>query len=152
MAARGTILVAEDDEMTRDMLAEVLGREGYEVVAVTDGREAIDSLRTRAFDLVVTDIQMKRASGLEVLDAVVATAPDTPVVLVTAYADPGAAMDSIAKGAADYLAKPIDIIALRTTVARALERRRLAADNHTLRTAVAGKKVLVGTSPAMLEL
>ena len=152
MTARGTLLVAEDDEMTRDLLADVLGREGYEVVTVTDGREAIDRLRTRGFDLVVTDIQMKRASGLEVLDAVIANAPDTPVVLVTAYADPGVAMDAVAKGAADYLGKPIDIVALRTTVARALERRRLAADNSTLRTQVAGKKTLVGTSPPMLEL
>ena len=152
MASLGKILVAEDDDMTLELMVNVLEREGYEVVGVADGREAIDLLRDTKFDLVVSDIQMARASGLELLDEVAKTDPDMPVVLVTAYADPGAAMDAIAKGAADYLAKPVDIVALRTTVARALERRRLATDNHALRSEIAGRKVLVGTSPAMLEL
>ena len=152
MASRGSILVAEDDELTLELLANVLRREGYDVVAVADGREALDNLRDNRFELVVTDIQMARASGLEILDAVLRATPDVPVVLVTAYADPGAAMDAIAKGAADYLAKPIDIVALRTTVARALERSRLARDNQSLRSTIAGRKLLVGTSPPMLEL
>jgi len=152
MASTAKILVAEDDDLTLELLGKVLGKEGYEVVCVADGREAIEQLRTTTFDLVVTDIQMARVSGLELLDVVTEKAPETPVVLVTAYADPGAAMDAIAKGAADYLAKPVDVVALRTTVARALERRRLAADNRSLRTEITGRKVLVGASPAMLEL
>ena len=152
MASPAKILIAEDDDLTLELLGKVLGKEGYEVVCVADGREAIEQLRTTTFDLIVSDIQMARVSGLELLDVVAETASDTPVVLVTAYADPGAAMDAITKGAADYLAKPVDVVALRTTVARALERRRLAADNRVLRSAIAGRKVLVGTSPAMLEL
>jgi two-component system response regulator AtoC len=152
LAALAKILVAEDDDLTLELLAKVLGREGYEVVCVADGREAIERLRETTFDLVVTDVQMARTSGLELLDVVTEMAPETPVILVTAYADPSAAMDAITKGAADYLGKPVDIVALRTTVARALERRRLAADNRSLRSAIAGRNVLVGTSPAMLEL
>jgi DNA-binding NtrC family response regulator len=149
---RGSILVAEDDELTLELLANVLRREGYEVVAVGDGREALDRLKAERFDLVVTDIQMARASGLEILEAVTRDSPETPVVLVTAYADPGAAMDAITKGAADYLAKPVDITALRTTVARALERSRLSHDNRSLRSVISRSRVLVGTSPVMLEL
>ncbi len=152
MASNGTILIAEDDELTLELLENVLRREGYDTVTVADGREALERLRATRFDAVVTDIQMARASGLEILEAVTRDTPDTPVVLVTAYADPGAAMDAIAKGAADYLSKPVDIIALRTTVARAIERSRLSRDNRSLRSAIAGRKVLVGTSPAMLEL
>jgi DNA-binding NtrC family response regulator len=72
--------------------------------------------------------------------------------LITAYAEPGAAMDAIGSGAADYLAKPVDIVALRATVARALERRRLAKENRSLRSTIAERKILVGTCPAMLEL
>jgi two-component system response regulator AtoC len=144
--------IAEDDELTRELLVNVLERESYEVEAVADGREALDRLQARRFDLVVTDIQMARASGLEILEAVMRDTPELPVVLVTAYADPGAAMDAITKGAADYLAKPVDITALRTTVARALERSRLAHDNRSLRTVISGRNVLVGTSPVMLEL
>jgi DNA-binding NtrC family response regulator len=152
VTSRGTILIAEDDELTLELLGNVLRREGYDVAMVSDGREALDKLAAGHFDLVVTDIQMARASGLEILDTVTRDTPDTPVVLVTAYADPSAAMDAIAKGAADYLAKPIDVMALRTTVARALERSRLARDNRSLRSAIAGRKALVGTSPPMLEL
>jgi two-component system response regulator AtoC len=144
--------VAEDDDLTLELMATVLRAEGHEVSTVRDGREALDQLAAAAFDLVLSDIQMTRASGLEVLRAVERDYPDTPVILVTAYAEPGTAMDAIGHGAADYLAKPIDIVALRAAVARALERRRLARENRSLRTAVAGHKVLVGTSPPMLEL
>ena len=152
MSSRGKILVAEDDDLTLDLLATVLRREGYDVVTVTDGQEALDRFHDGNFDLVLSDIQMTRASGLEVLDWVTSKFPDTPVVLITAYAEPGAAMDAIASGAADYLAKPVDIVALRATVARAVERRRLAAENRSLRSVIAGRKVLVGASPLMLEL
>jgi two-component system, NtrC family, response regulator AtoC len=151
---RSKILIAEDDDLTLELLATVLRREGHEVVTATDGREALDRMAAGGFDLVLSDIQMARASGLELLQAVTLNFPDTPVILITAYAEPGAAMDAIAGGAADYLAKPVDVVALRTTVARALERRRLSGEQPPARpmTTGAGRKVLVGTSPAMLEL
>ncbi len=152
MSSRGTVLVVEDDELTLELVADVLRRDGYDVVTASDGRAALGRLATTTFDAVVTDVQMAHASGLEILDAVMRDRPDTPVVLVTAYADPSAAMDAIAKGAADYLSKPVDVMALRTTVGRAIERSRLARDNRTLRRTIAGRKVLVGTSPVMLEL
>ena len=152
MGPKGKLLIAEDDDLTLELLATVLRSEGYEVETVDDGREAIDRIRTGGFDLVLSDIQMTRASGLEVLEAVTSQHPETPVILITAYAQPGAAMDAIASGAADYLAKPVDVVALRTTVARALERKHLARENQSLHTVISGKKVLVGTSPSMLEL
>ena len=152
VASRAKVLIAEDDDMTLALLDEVLRREGYDTVAVSDGAEALARLDETPFDLVLSDVQMARASGLEVLETVTRKLPDTPVVLITAYAEPGRAMDAIASGAADYLSKPVDIVALRTTVARALERRRLTTDNRSLRAAIAARKVLVGTSPPMLEL
>jgi DNA-binding NtrC family response regulator len=152
MAAPAQILVAEDDDLTRELLAKVLRREGHAVVEVTDGGEALAQIADQSFDLVLSDVQMARASGMELLEAVTAHSPDTPVVLITAYAEPGAAMDAISRGAADYLAKPVDVIALRSTVARALERRRLRGENRALRDQASGKKVLIGSSPPMLEL
>jgi DNA-binding NtrC family response regulator len=146
------ILIAEDDDLTRELLAKVLKRERYDVVETTDGGEAMERLRKEPFDLVLSDIQMARASGMELLNAVVETLPDTPVVLITAYADPGAAMDAISKGAADYLAKPVDIIALRATVARALERRRLRGENRLLQKDALEHQQLIGTSAPMLDL
>jgi DNA-binding NtrC family response regulator len=150
MGAR--ILVAEDDDLTLELLATVLRGAGHEVTAVRDGREALTQIEHAPFDLVVADVQMPRASGLEILDALAARPTPTPLVLVTAYADPGAAMDAISRGAADYLAKPVDVVALRVTVARALERARLAGENRELRTAAVEPKTLIGTSPPMLQL
>jgi DNA-binding NtrC family response regulator len=152
MPDKARILVAEDDDLTLELLATVLRSAGHEVTAVADGREALDELERAPFDLVVGDVQMPRASGLELLDALSARAPETPLILVTAYANPGAAMDAIARGAADYLAKPVDVVALRATVARTLERKRLAGENRELRRAAVEPKTLVGTSPPMLEL
>jgi DNA-binding NtrC family response regulator len=152
VTASARILVAEDDDLTRELLVKVLRREGYVLVEAGDGGEALQLLERESFDLVLSDIQMARASGMELLQRVRAQAPDTPVVLITAFVEPGAAMDAIAQGAADYLAKPVDVMALRTTVAGALERRRLARENRALRDEVAAKKALVGTSPVMIEL
>jgi two-component system response regulator AtoC len=146
------ILVAEDDDLTRELLAKVLLRDGHEVVEVADGAEALERFAAEPFDLVLSDVQMARHSGMEILDEIAKSSPDTPVVLITAYAEPGAAMDAITRGAADYLAKPVDVVALRATVSRALERRRLRGENRRLRDQAVGKKTLIGTSPAMLEL
>jgi DNA-binding NtrC family response regulator len=152
MADKARILVAEDDDLTLELLATVLRSAGHDVTAVADGRDALDEIARSTFDLVVGDVQMPRASGLEILDALIARSPETPLILVTAYANPGAAMDAIARGAADYLAKPVDVVALRTTVARTLERKRLAGENRQLRRAAVEPKTLIGTSPAMLAL
>jgi len=152
MTERARILIAEDDDLTLELLATVLRGAGHEVTPVADGKDALDELQRGRFDLVVADVQMPRASGLEILEALDRDSPETPLVLVTAYANPGAAMDAIARGAADYLAKPVDIVALQTTVARTLERQRLAGENRALRRAAIEPKSLIGTSPAMLEL
>src|SRR5262245_23220199 len=152
MEGKASILVAEDDDLTRELLVKVLRRDGYQVVEAADGADAMSLLRGRPFDLVLSDIQMARVSGMELLEQVQKMDREIPVVLITGYAEPGAAMDAIARGAADYLAKPVDVIALRTTVARALERRRLAGENRLLRSEAIGKKSLIGTGPAMLEL
>ena len=152
VTASGRILVAEDDDLTRELLVKVLRREGYSIVEAGDGGEALQLLGREAFDLVLSDIQMARASGMELLREVRARMPETPVVLITAFVEPGAAMDAIAQGATDYLAKPVDVMALRGAVAGALERRRLTRENRQLRDEVAQKKTLVGTSPVMIEL
>jgi DNA-binding NtrC family response regulator len=145
-------LVVDDDEMSRHLLEHVLAQEGHEVVVVNDGDEAMHRLAASSFDLVVSDIQLARTGGFELLDAVQRSYPDLPVILVTGYAEPDGAMDAIARGAVDYLAKPIDIQALRATAARAVDRRRLQREHETLAREVLGRRVMLGTSPPMLSL
>ncbi len=149
------VLVAEDDRVARDLLCEILRGEGYEVDAVDDGIEAIDRAQTGdgRYDLVVSDVRMERSSGLDVLAAFTAKAPSTPVILITAFGDVTGAMEAIQRGAYDYVSKPFNIEELRLTVARAIERRRLVAEQKTVPTD--GKTQLqdiVGKSAIMLEV
>jgi len=95
MGGKASVLIAEDDDLTRELLVKVLRRDGYNVVEAVDGQDALEKLRAGQVDLVLSDIQMAQISGMELLDAIQKRAPEIPVVLITAYAEPGAAMDAI---------------------------------------------------------
>ena len=101
-------LVVDDDDLTRELLAHVLRKDGHEVVEVSDGADALTRLGSARFDLVVSDVQMARTSGIELLEAIAKLPVRPPVILVTGYAEAAAAMDAMALGAADYLSKPVD--------------------------------------------
>jgi DNA-binding NtrC family response regulator len=124
------VLVAEDDAVARDLLCEILRGEGFEVEAVDDGAVAVERSSSHLYDLVVSDVQMDRADGFAVLRAFSERAPETPVLLITAFGDVTGAMEAIAKGAYDYVSKPFNLEELRLTVNRALERRRLTAEQR----------------------
>src|SRR5574342_937626 len=150
MAAR--ILVVDDDQSSRELLSRILGQDGHEVTALSDGREAIEALGAGdPPDLVVSDIRMAEADGLQVMDAYRQKAPDTPVILVTAFGTVDGALEAIRRGAADYLSKPYDVDAIKLVVARALKQRALALENRTLRRGLRDKYRLenvVGRSEA----
>jgi two-component system, NtrC family, response regulator AtoC len=149
------VLVAEDDAVSRDLLREILRGEGFEVEAVDDGAVAIERAAPGAYDLVVSDVRMDRADGFAVLRAFGERAPETPVILITAFGDVTGAMEAIAKGAYDYVSKPFNVEELRLTVARALERKRLAAEKRAAGGApseAARLAEIEGKSPRMLEV
>ena len=154
MAAR--IWVIDDDASSRELLARVLAARGWAVVQLADGREALDRLRAEGPpDLVVSDIRMAEVGGLEVTEAFRRDAPDTPVILVTAFGNVDGAVEAIRRGAFDYVSKPYDVDAVQLTAARALEQRRLAAENRALRRELRDKYTLenaVGRSEAMLQV
>jgi two-component system, NtrC family, response regulator AtoC len=147
------VLVAEDDAVARDLLCEILRGEGFEVDAVDDGADAILRAERDRYDLVLSDVRMDRADGLEVLRAFTEKAPETPVILITAFGDVTGAMEAIGKGAYDYVSKPFDVEELRLTVARALERKRLSAEAQSAaRPAPPQVAEIEGKSPRMLEV
>ncbi len=154
MAAR--ILVVDDDQSSRELLTRILGQGGHQVTALADGREAIEVLAAgEPPDLVVSDIRMAEADGLQVMDAYRQKAPDTPVILVTAFGTVDGALEAIRRGAADYLSKPYDVDAIKLVVARALKQRALALENRSLRRGLRDKYRLenvVGRSEAMLQV
>jgi DNA-binding NtrC family response regulator len=149
------VLVAEDDRVARDLLCEILRVEGFEVDAVDDGAGAIERAQPGRYDLVLSDVRMDRRSGFDVLKAFTGQAPETPVILITAFGDVTGAMEAIQRGAYDYVSKPFNVEELRLTVARALERRRLVAEQKAAAsTAPPTTKIedIVGKSAVMLDV
>jgi two-component system, NtrC family, response regulator AtoC len=148
------VLVAEDDAVARDLLCEILRGEGFEVEAVDDGAGAIERAVASRYDLVLSDVRMERAGGLDVLRAFTENAPLTPVILITAFGDISGAMEAIKRGAYDYVSKPFNVEELRMTVMRALERKRLSAEAEASSDGVARVPIaeIEGKSPRMLEV
>jgi two-component system response regulator AtoC len=147
------VLVVEDDRVARDLLCEILRADAFDVDAVDDGAGAIERAQPGAYDLVLSDVRMDRFSGFDVLRAYTQRSPDTPVILITAFGDVTGAMEAIQRGAYDYVSKPFNVEELRLTVARALERRRLVAEQKAAPPAPPTKiEDIVGKSAVMLEV
>ena len=125
----GRILVADDEEGVRTFVAEALERSGHDVVQVADGAAALRAAREEPFDVVLTDLRMPEMDGMTVVRALRTEQPDVEVIVLTAFAEVGTAVEAMKLGAFDYLQKPVSApAAIRELVEGALERRaRLAA-------------------------
>ena len=146
------ILVVEDDLAHAEVLQDALERDGHVVELAADADAALDRLRARDFDLVVTDLMLGGRDGLELLAAIKEILPDLSVMLVTGYGSVETAVRAMRAGATDYLTKPINLVELRTRVERELEKRRLAADNEDLRRELDrryGLEGVIGNAPPM---
>jgi putative nucleotidyltransferase with HDIG domain len=124
------ILVVDDEAHVRSMIAATLERQGYEVQIASGGDEASETLDHNAFDLVLTDIVMQDGGGIALLERMHAQQPNLPVVMVTAIHDIGVAIDSMRRGAYDYLLKPFEREHLLNTVQRALEHHQALEESH----------------------
>jgi DNA-binding NtrC family response regulator len=148
------ILLVEDRESLRAMLAETLERQGHSVEAVAAGDEAVRRLQAgRRYALVLTDLKLPGADGLEVLAAASAADPGLPVVVLTGFGTVETAVAAMKAGAADFLSKPVDPDLLQLLVARHVAARR-GAVAHALLAAEAGLSgmpAIVGSSPALAE-
>src|SRR5258706_2514232 len=113
------VLVVDDEQSLRKVLAATLQREGYEVSVCGDGEEAISALERDGADVVVTDLVMPRMDGLTLLRKVVARHPDVPVIVVTAHGRIDSAVEAMKAGAFDFLAKPFDHGELKAIIAKA---------------------------------
>lgn len=117
------ILVVDDEAHVRAMMGATLERQGYDVQLAGSGLEAMEALELNAFDLVLTDIVMRDGNGIALLERIHERQPNLPVVMVTAIHDISVAIDSMRRGAYDYLLKPFEREHLLNTVMRALEHR-----------------------------
>lgn len=125
METAASILIVDDEPGIRDLLIFELSQAGQAVTAAKDGDEAVERIRAVEFDVVISDMRMPGKSGIEVLKEAKAAAPDTEVLIMTAFGDLDAALGCLRAGAFDFLAKPFNTVDLLFSVDRALERRQL---------------------------
>lgn len=134
MEEKPKILVVEDDAHMRALIVDVIGtaEQGFETVSAESSPEAMDYLENHSVAVVVTDIKMPAADGVEVLKFAKEQDPLTQVVMVTGYATVESAIETLKGGAYDYIKKPFDNVELRITVERAYEYYRLSRENERL--------------------
>ena len=122
------ILIIEDEDGIRRVLKKILLEEdsAYEVHEATDGKAGVEAFGDGAWDLVFCDIKMPHMDGTEVLDRMMASNPEVPVIMISGHGDINTAVDCLKKGAFDYLPKPPDLNRLLSTVRNALDKNPLA--------------------------
>ena len=102
------ILVVDDEALARKLLKDFLEVKGYDVITASGGKEALEKIR-KGPDIVLLDIMMPDMNGMEVLDKIKETSPSTVVIMVTALAENAIGVESIKRGAFDFVTKPIDL-------------------------------------------
>src|SRR5947208_435673 len=123
------VLVVDDEQSLRKILAATLQREGYEVEVASDGEEALAALDRDGADVVVTDLVMPKMDGLSLLRKVVVSHPDVPVIVVTAHGHVERAVERMKAGAFDFVTKPFEHAELKTIIAKAARQSDLNARN-----------------------
>lgn len=149
------ILVVDDEKSLREVMSIMLKRAGYAVTEAADGEEAIGQVNKEIFDLVITDLRMPKADGMDVLKAVKSFSPDTVVLVVTAFGTADSAVEAMKHGAFDYLTKPFQVDEVQLIIRNALEKRRLSTENMLLRREMASQSSfarIVGQSDAMRKV
>lgn len=118
------ILVIEDEDILRRNLTFILNSGGYSALSARTGDDAIEMLKTRNFDLVITDLLMPVKGGSEVINYISENLPETSIIVITAYPSADSAIDAVKKGVVDYFTKPFKTQDILNAVKRAIERKK----------------------------
>ncbi len=129
----GKILVAEDNQLNKDTLTEILTEEGYDVKAVNDGREGIEAFHQDKYDIIITDLRMPRVDGLEFLKYVKDQNRDSIVIMITGHGTISTAVSAMKTGAFDFITKPVKDELVKLSVSRAMSFARLRDENVSLK-------------------
>ena len=149
------VFVVDDEKEMVDLVQLGLKKRGFTVVPLMSGADALAAMTEHDVDVVVTDLNMKGMTGLELCQRIVADRPDIPVIVLTAFGSFETAVGAIRAGAYDFVTKPVEIEALAIAIRRAAEKRQLRGEVKRLREVVAstrGRGALIGGSPAMQQV
>ena len=156
MRRNASILVIDDEEIMREILETLLVREGYTVRLASNGTEGLDLARSLPFDAVIVDMMMPGIDGMQVLDQLRKHDEELPVVMITAFASMEHAITAMKKGAFDYITKPFKNDEVLVVLNNAVERRRLVAENLTLKQNLQARyhkfAGIIGSSPLMKQV
>jgi two-component system response regulator PilR (NtrC family) len=150
-----TVLIAEDEKVLRESLAELIRSEGYEVIEAENGKAAYDVALARPVDLVFTDVRMPEMDGLTLLGHLQKIAPETPVIIITAYGTIESAVGAMRSGAYDYLLKPVQFDDVLIKAQRAMEFSELSRSKRVITEQLAEESTfhnLVGNARNMVRL
>jgi two-component system NtrC family response regulator len=153
--SRSRVLVLDDEPNYRLILRQLLETAGCQVAAASEPLEALKLAARQRFDAALVDLRLGEMSGVEVMERLRRVDEDLGVVIMTAFATVETAVESLKRGAADYVLKPFDNQELLRCVGRVVAHTRLARENQRLRDAARAGDVateLIGTSPRMLEV
>jgi len=148
------ILIIEDEESIRNVLSNIIKDEDktYEVDLAENGIEGLEKISVNTYDLVLCDIKMPKMDGIELLEKAIGTQPDLTIVMISGHGDIDTAVDSIKKGAFDYISKPPDLNRLLSTIRNGLDRKKLVTQNKVLKKKVRKKYEMIGSSPELLKI
>ena len=150
-----SILVIEDKDSMREMLYKTLEAEGYEVETAVDGEGGLEKAKEKKYDVVLSDLKLPKMDGIEVLSTLKEMDSNVSVILMTAYGTIEKAVEAMKEGAFDFLTKPFDTDHLGVLIKRALENRRLVAENVLLREELGhnlGYAEIIGKCEKMQEI
>jgi len=151
----GSILIADDEEEIRNSLSIVLREEGYQCATAPNGAVAIEALKEHSFDILITDLKMPGADGIQVLEHALQRSSDMLTIIITAHASVETAIQALRKGAADYILKPLDFDEVILRIENLLKQKNLMQENKYLREQIDQKfnfNHIIGESPAMKEV
>ena len=154
-AVQGRILVVDDERSMREFLEIALRRAGHEVVTAEGVESAVAELAAGYFDLVITDLRMQGASGLDLLNHVKKEAEGTEVIVVTAYASYDSAIEAMKAGAYDYLKKPFKVDEIKLMLSKLIEQASIAQENENLKSTLSDKfsfDNFIGNNPQVIKM
>jgi len=144
------VLVIDDEANLRKVLAAMLRRDGFDVTVAADGEQGLAEFNKNGADIVVTDLVMPKAGGMEVLRSVNAANPDVPVIIITAHGTVDSAVEAIKAGAFDYVTKPFDQSELSAAIAKAAKAHDIA--QRSVRADAKARAAIIGESTQLQDV
>jgi DNA-binding NtrC family response regulator len=148
------ILIIDDERSIRRALKEIFEFESYEVHEAENGKEGFEKIKNFSYDLIFCDIKMPEMDGIEVLEAVQKEKIDVPMIMISGHGNIETAVESIKKGAFDFIEKPLDLNRILLTLRNAKERVQLVEEKNVLKTTVRKFKgsSIIGETPGIIKI